>query len=301
MTGKDTNVHSGPSGPWERRDRYGECGLTPQPLVERLRLMVMALCVAPLKLLGAACCLLSFFTVTKIAKYIFPKEKRTDWVAALGKMHCRMCLFFIGFVSVTWIGAEVEENKRKHRLNGKKEGINVGIVSNHTSWCDILVHMSHYFPSFVARQATETSPIVGSISKSMGCIYVDRTKVNGNGVGSKVKDRMKRLAQGNPQHERPILLFPEATTTNGKFLLPFRSGAFLAGEPLRPVILKYDTRGVSPAWESIAAHWHAFLMLCNLTHHVTCYELPIYMPSPEERQDPVLYASNVRQYMVSLV
>ena len=28
-------------------------------------------------------------------------------------------------------------------------------------------------------------------------------------------------------------------------------------------------------------------------------QLPVYVPSPEEQQDPKLYASNVRKYMVS--
>ncbi len=31
----------------------------------------------------------------------------------------------------------------------------------------------------------------------------------------------------------------QGTTTNGDFLLPFKTGAFLAGAPVQPVILKY--------------------------------------------------------------
>ena len=31
----------------------------------------------------------------------------------------------------------------------------------------------------------------------------------------------------------------QGTTTNGEYLLPFKTGAFLAGEPVQPVILKY--------------------------------------------------------------
>ena len=147
----------------------------------------------------------------------------------------------------------------------------------------------------------------------MGCLFVERAKTvtnsdetngtngnNGNNgnVSNQVKERMMRFARGNPQKERPILLFPEATTTNGCFLLPFRSGAFLAGEPLQPVVLKYETRKVSPCWESIVANRHAFLMLCNPFHSVTCYKLPVYVPSPEEKADPRLYASNMRDFMV---
>ena len=31
----------------------------------------------------------------------------------------------------------------------------------------------------------------------------------------------------------------QGTTSNGEYLLPFKTGAFLAGEPVQPVILKY--------------------------------------------------------------
>lgn len=65
----------------------------------------------------------------------------------------------------------------------------------------------------------------------------------------------------------------QGTTTNGKCLLPFKTGAFLAGAPVRPVVLEYGPDRVSAAWESIDAVWHAFLMLANVTHSVTAYEV----------------------------
>lgn len=54
-----------------------------------------------------------------------------------------------------------------------------------------------------------------------------------------VKARMQEMWEGSRPGARPILLFPEGTTTNGDFLLPFKTGAFLAGLPLRPVVIKY--------------------------------------------------------------
>ena len=92
----------------------------------------------------------------------------------------------------------------------------------------------------------------------------------------------------------------QGTTTNGEYLLPFKTGAFLAGAPVQPVVLKYgkaslfwskhyccilghgllfltDTvnvqGGVSPAWESISAPRHLFLMFAGLCHCVTAYEV----------------------------
>ena len=60
------------------------------------------------------------------------------------------------------------------------------------------------------------------------------------GVGAIVKERISCAARGEAEGERPMLLFPEGTTTNGLYLLPFKSGAFLAGCALQPVILQYQ-------------------------------------------------------------
>jgi hypothetical protein len=119
----------------------------------------------------------------------------------------------------------------------------------------------------------------------------------------------------------------QGTTTNGACLLPFKTGAFLAGAPVRPVVLEYGADRVSAAWESINFVWHALLMLANATHSVTAYEvraqralpspglrcedcgaptqrrarraqLPVYVPSEAERADPALYAANVRDMML---
>lgn len=143
----------------------------------------------------------------------------------------------------------------------------------------------------------------------MQCVYVDRLKrvvksedalssAATNGVASEVKARMEKIDSGKVPGCRPMLLFPEGTTSNGKFLLPFKTGAFLAGLPLQPIILQYTVNSVSPAWESIPAARHIFLMLANPFHSVTCYELPVYFPSPEEKSNPRLFADNVRQCMV---
>lgn len=161
----------------------------------------------------------------------------------------------------------------------------------------------------------------------MGCLYVDREASarkrgsaasahtdNGSANGSAgsdsdataaqprvsdaVRRRMDDVATGRLPGTRPLLLFPEGTTTNGRYLLPFKTGAFLAGQPLQPVVIRYGEDRVSPAWEMIPAARHIFLMLCNPVHSVTAFELPVYYPSEEERRDPRLYAANVRKLML---
>ena len=93
----------------------------------------------------------------------------------------------------------------------------------------------------------------------MGCLYVDREAVAKDDsqprVSDLVRQRMADMAAGRlPPHSRPLLLFPEGTTTNGRFLLPFKTGAFLAGQPLQPVVLRYGD-GVVGAWAGGGVGW----------------------------------------------
>ncbi|GAB4819331.1 hypothetical protein N2152v2_006377 [Parachlorella kessleri] len=284
--------------PFRRTDYYGILGLRPLPLHEKLRLAVLACVLVPAKLLGALCCLLAYYCICRFSVLV-PRSLRSDFIAATGKVACRSCLFCLGFYKVEWIQVEpgAAPHSRRARRNGRSPA---AIVSNHCGWSDILVHMSRSFPAFVARDATKNMPLIGLISQLMGCIYVNREHKDpsSNGVAALVKERIKAAAEGKLPDSRPLLLFPEGTTTNGEYLLPFKTGAFLAGAPVQPVILCYGKGRISLSWEMIPAPRHLFLVLCNPLHSVTCYELPVYVPSPEEQADPKLYANNVRKYML---
>lgn len=63
--------------------------------------------------------------------------------------------------------------------------------------------------------------------------------------------------------------------------MPFKSGAFLAGAPVQPVILRYGEDRVSPAWESIEPLWHSILMLANPFHSVTARQVCVPSDQPE--------------------
>lgn len=48
-----------------------------------------------------------------------------------------------------------------------------------------------------------------------------------------------------------LVLAPEGTCGNGYSLLKFRTGAFVAGLPVLPILLKYKTSCINPAWTII--------------------------------------------------
>jgi hypothetical protein len=166
--------------PFIRDDRYGELGLAPQPLAERIRLVLMTVFVVPFKVIFALLTLVSYYLVVRLS-FLYPALRRSDWLAALGKVHCRVCLFFIGFTRISWVSVAPES------LTGKTEASPAAIISNHSSWTDVLVHMSHSFPAFVARQATEAAPLIGIIRRVLSCLAVHTFARGKHGLASTIR------------------------------------------------------------------------------------------------------------------
>ncbi|GFP92705.1 lysophospholipid acyltransferase lpeat1 [Phtheirospermum japonicum] len=226
-----------------------------------------------------------------------------------GRYLSRVLLFVFGFywISETSRGDDDDERQLNSDENfffqtasedQSKELERPGaIISNHVSYLDILYHMSTFFPSFVAKRSVAKLPLVGLISKCLGCIYVQReSKSSGfKGVSGVVNERIREAHQNESAPK--MMLFPEGTTTNGDYLLPFKTGAFLAKAPVLPVILRYPYQRFSPAWDSISGARHVILLLSQFVNYIEVTRLPLYNPSQQEMDDPKLYAENVRNLM----
>lgn len=143
--------------PFRRHDQYGQEGTAPQAVVECIRLAIAAVTILPLKLLGCLTCLIGCYFMCKLS-FLFPAEKRAAWVATCAKFFVRAELFCLGFVTVQW--HKVPDTRHPPLAPDVRAA---GIVSNHCSWADILLHMSRSFPSFVARASTKNLPWVGLI------------------------------------------------------------------------------------------------------------------------------------------
>ncbi|KAI5082127.1 hypothetical protein GOP47_0001870 [Adiantum capillus-veneris] len=221
-------------------------------------------------------------------------------IVKLGQFLSRIVLFVLGFywIKVTRRDKEQDERLLKEGMILLKTDLQPGaIVSNHVSYFDIFYYMSAAFPSFVAKRSVAKIPIVGLVSKCLGCVYVQREDKPSDvkGVAGIIRQRMQAAAED--PNAPLMMLFPEGTTTNGFYILPFKTGAFLAGTPVRPVILKYSYKRFSPAWDSISGVRHFILLLCQFINFLEVIWLPVYIPSEKEKSDPRLYASNVWSLM----
>jgi 1-acyl-sn-glycerol-3-phosphate acyltransferase len=145
---------------------------------------------------------------------------------------------FLG--AAAWIiGARV-------RVEGKTIAPHSLLISNHTSWLDILVLAGATRCAFVSKDDLE-HPFIRWLADQNGTIYVKRGHVKG------AKDQAMTIARVL-EGDKPLALFPEGTTGPGTHLLPFRStlleaASFAARDvAIRPVAIDYGAAAAEVGW-----------------------------------------------------
>ncbi|XP_042017496.1 lysophospholipid acyltransferase LPEAT1-like isoform X2 [Salvia splendens] len=292
-----------------RRDVYGTMGRGRLSWAERLWLVPRLVILVPIRVVAGMTILVSYYVICRVCT-VFRAPNREDgeeqedyahlrgWRRAVilrtGRFLSRAALFVFGFYWISETRGENENESSDHSEGFERYG---AIISNHVSYIDILYHMSSSFPSFVAKRSVSKLPLVGLISKCLGCVFVQRELKSSDfkGVSGVVTDRIREAYQD--EFAPRMIIFPEGTTTNGDYLLPFKTGAFLAKAPVQPVILRYPYRRFSPAWDSISGARHVILLLSQFVNYIEVKRLPVYHPSEQEMEDPKLYAANVRKLM----
>ena len=110
------------------------------------------------------------------------------------------------------------------------------IVSNHISWLDIIVIQSIKPSIFVAKSDVASWPLFGWVAHMTGTIFIKRDKV------SDIKKALKKMKRR--LNKRSVCIFPEGTSTNGRYVLPFKSNLFQSSidtnKPILPICLRYE-------------------------------------------------------------
>nr|AZM65198.1 lysophospholipid acyltransferase 7 [Vitellaria paradoxa] len=298
-----------------RNDVYGPLGCGNLPWTEKVLLGIASFTLLPIRVIIALSLLVIYYLICRVCTlFLAPnrEEEQEDYahmggwrravIVQTGRFLSRVMLFVLGFYGIreTHRSPDLEGNSNTEtecKVQSEEPVRPGAIVSNHVSYLDILYHMSSSFPSFVAKRSVAKLPLVGLISKCLGCVYVQRESKSSDfkGVSGVVNERVREAYQN--KFAPMMMLFPEGTTTNGDFLLPFKTGAFLSKAPVLPVILRYPYERFSPAWESISGVRHVLFLLCQFVNYLEVVWLPVYYPSQQEKDDPKLYADNVRRLM----
>ena len=96
-----------------------------------------------------------------------------------------------------------------------------------------------------------------------------------------------------------ILVYAEGVNTNGSALVKFKTGAFEPGVPVQPVLVKYPNKYATTTWSWAGTNAiQTFIWTISQFHvYQELQFLPVYQPSEAEKNDPNLYAENVRKIM----
>eukprot|EP00760_Papus_ankaliazontas_P039908 PhM_4_TR9806/c0_g1_i2/m.46632/K13510/LPCAT1_2; lysophosphatidylcholine acyltransferase / lyso-PAF acetyltransferase len=244
-------------------------------LVPRLILFFVAL-----SMLSAVC---AIAIIGKSKDQLKAKPIERCWLRFFVRMCARIVLFALGYM---WI-----------RKKGKAAKRNIApiVVANHCTMVDALYFLYDVHCSFVAKAAVaEELPLVGNIVYAIQAILVDRGDRNSQKA---VVQEITSRAHAEGAWPR-VVIFPEGTTTNQQALITFKLGPFLPGVTVQPAILHYRFCWFDPSyvgrWTSVKL---LLVSMCQVVNFLDVHYLPPYTPSPTEKNNPKLFAHNVRQAM----
>jgi len=187
-------------------------------------LIIRALITGPFFMFG---CLLAAVSAGMVAM-LFP----TDWLVWYAGYFCRTISFLSGIRIV----------EKGERASTKSAPC---IVANHNSAYDIIILLSMNF-CFVSMDGVRNIPIVGTVAKALGCIFVVReSKDSRLDAKAAIHSRLQSQVAGTCSIKSPLVVFPEGSTNNGKYLLQFRRGAFEARVPIQPLRIEFEDHSLN--------------------------------------------------------
>lgn len=189
-------------------------------------------------------------------KPLSPWRRFLLWPVRLG---ARAVMFTMGFYWISVTG------KPAHR------SVAPIIVSNHIGFLDPVYVFYRHLPVIVAGKENVEMPFIGMFLRALQVWTLltpaaegecrPRLSSNRGDMWSvqiipvdRVSAESRHQAAGNIQRRAMdnkwphVMLFPEATTTNGKALISFKTGAFSPGLPVQPMVIKYPHKYVNPCW-----------------------------------------------------
>lgn len=260
--------------------------------LQRIQGLVLGVFLFPVRITLAVLFFLLMWPIARLRLAGLPESRRAEpvrgwrrWLFHHVMVFLSRAVFFcVGFL---WV-----------RVKGRQAGLKeapVLAVAPHSSFLDMLVLSVTGLPIVVSRSENAKLPVIGALLEFNQSVLVSRKDP---------ESRKKCVSQicervTSDGHWPQMLMFPEGTTTNGRALIKFKPGAFVAGVPVQPVLLHYCSQPDTVRWtwkglSWLGALWHTTSQIYS---SITVEFLPVYTPSAEEKQNPELYAENVQKLM----
>jgi lyso-ornithine lipid O-acyltransferase len=227
---------------------------------------------------------LSFLVVSyTVDLLIGNKRKKLGYFSKIASFMSKLALIILGVRVKT---------RNLSNLARKKE--NYLIVSNHLTYMDVFV-ISTVVPSvFIANSELKEQFPLGAVTKYSGGVFVERRN-----RASLLKDMENIKDILNIGFD--MVLFPEATTSDGekilKFRTPFLTSAIESNVNIQPICLKYrelNGSAITPSnkhivyfYEGLGFFDHFFRLLEQKSISVEVEELETIVISPESSRKAV--------------
>ncbi|XP_055477146.1 lysophosphatidylcholine acyltransferase 2 isoform X1 [Meriones unguiculatus] len=259
-------------------------------VAERLQIVLLGIILLPVRLLLVALILLLAWPFAAISTACCPEKLThpiTDWRRKIShpalKFLGRALFFSMGFMVTV-----------KGKIASPLEAP-IFVVAPHSTFFDGIACVVAGLPSMVSRNENAQTPLIGRLLRAVQPVLVSR--VDPDSRKNTINEIRKRATSGGEWPQ--ILVFPEGTCTNRSCLITFKPGAFIPGVPVQPILLRYPNKldTVTWTWQGYTFIQLCVLTFCQLFTKVEVEFMPVQAPSDEEKNDPVLFASRIRNLM----
>jgi len=261
---------------------------------EKIQIAIASVTIVPIRAFFMFLFLLLAWPVAFVATYGIENELGREPLSGWRRMsHVAVARLLKWFL---WAGGVPLRRKRVLGRKATQERAAIIVAAPHASiWDAGTVSLACGMPSFVSRVENRSIPILGRLIDFLQPVYVTREDPNSR---QNTIQEIKRRAHSKGQWPQ-IVIFPEGTTTNGRALITFKPGAFIPAVPVQPALIRYPNKldTVTWTWDGPGALKLLWLTLCQIHTRVEVEFLPVYTPNEEEKNDPKLFAANVRQVM----
>ena len=168
-----------------------------------------------------------------------------------------------------YLGDDYNFNEEKYSL----------IICNHLGFYDVISNMALNGSGFMAMKEVGNAPIGGDIAYHIGSIFIEREKEESRKKSMELLlKRQKDFYEGKILYK--LVIFPEGTAINNRYLRSFKRGAFVSLLPLKPIIMKIDRDSPFHLCTGVThLFFHVLRSFCYFTNKLYYCELPIIKPT----------------------
>ena len=212
------------------------------------------------------------YTLIMIAVFFLPVVSL--WLAGEQRVRARLVQFFF---KAMLVGLRIHVQVHGQASHERP----LIVVSNHMSYVDVFILGSLMPLSFTPKNEVRGWPVIGFFCQLADCFFIDRNPRKAKEMSAMLRDGITNA--------RVLCIFPEATTSDGLRILPFKSSLLSIAETthdgaevaVQPVALAYTHLSNMPidsgnrtqiAWvgeAEFAPHVLHFLTLGKLNAKVT--------------------------------